>query len=423
MSALWLRPVHPAARPVAAFGGRTTTGAGKPAHAIIPGVKVVIAHNRYSSAQPSGENSMVDNEIGQLTAAGVEVVPFQRSSDEIAELSLPKKLALAGSPIYSRGTQKRLARLIEAERPDVFHLHNPYPFLSPAVVRTAQRLGVPVVQTVHNYRQVCMSAMYFRDGHMCHDCRGKSFALPGIKHACYRGSRAQSVIMATTLAVNRGTWHGTDRFIALTEHIAAHLRDYGIEPERIRVKPNSIPDPGPHEQTGTGFLYLGRLTQDKGVDLLLEAWQRHPEHALDTLTIIGDGPRRELVEAAAARRADIDFVGPVPHEQIPGRLRSAAALVVPSLWEDVFPTVILEALSNGRPALTTDIGGPPKMIGEAGVVAQGTVESLAAGLAELHGRAAALSKVAREKYLGSYSPEVVLSRQLDIYAELAGTRG
>lgn len=385
-------------------------------------MKVVIAHNRYSSAQPSGENSMVDNEIRQLTDAGVEVVSFQRSSDEIAELSAPRKVALAGSPIYSRSTQKELTRLIHREKPDVFHLHNPYPFLSPAVVRTAQGLGVPVVQTVHNYRQVCMSAMYFRDGHMCHDCRGKFFPLPGVKHGCYRGSRAQSLIMATTLTVNRRTWHGIDRFIALTGHIADHLRDYGIGLDRIRVKPNSIPDPGEHDEVGSGFVFLGRLSQDKGVDVLLEAWRRHPEHALGTLTIIGDGPRRELVEAAARERGDIDFVGQVPHEQIPGRLRAAAALVVPSLWEDVFPTVILEALSNGRPALTTDLGGPPTMIGDAGVVVRGEPESMSAGLVKLHATAPKLSKLAREKYLSSYSPEVVLSRQLEIYEELAGSR-
>ncbi|MGH8879309.1 MAG: glycosyltransferase family 4 protein, partial [Stackebrandtia sp.] len=220
-------------------------------------MKVVVAHNMYSSAQPSGENSVVNNELAQLAEAGVTVVPFLRSSDEIASLSLPKKVALIGSPIYSSATQKSLTALIEAEKPDVLHLHNPYPFLSPAVVRTSQKLGVPVVQTVHNYRQVCMSAMYFRDGHMCHDCRGKSFAMPGIVHGCYRGSRAQSVIMATTLAVNRRTWHGMDRYIALTENVADHLRDYGIDSEQIRVKPNSIPDPGPHEQVGSGFMFLG----------------------------------------------------------------------------------------------------------------------------------------------------------------------
>lgn len=366
---------------------------------------------------------MVDNEIRQLTEAGVEVVPFQRSSDEIASLSLPGKVALAASPIYSRSTQKELTRLIQTEKPDVFHLHNPYPFLSPAVVRTAQKLGVPAVQTVHNYRQVCMSAMYFRDGHMCHDCKGKSFALPGIKHGCYRGSRAQSVIMATTLAVNRSTWRGIDRYIALTDHIADHLRDYGISSEQIRVKPNSIPDPGVHDETGSGFMYLGRLSPEKGVGLLLEAWRRHPEGALGTLSIIGDGPDRAMVESAAAARSDIDFVGPLPHDEIAGRLRSAAALVVSSLCEDVLPTVVIEALSNARPVLTTDLGGPPRMIGDAGVIVEPTADGMARGLTDMHRTAASLSEVARKRYLSTFAPEVVVSRQLDIYAELsAGTR-
>src|SRR5262245_30491549 len=153
-------------------------------------MKVVIAHNRYSSAQPSGENTIVDAEIGQLTAAGVTVLPFIRSSDEIGTLSLAGKAMLPLSPVWAPGAQRDLAALLDRERPDVFHLHNPYPLLSPWVVRTAHAHGVPVVQTVHNYRQVCASGLYFRDGAICRDCRGRAFALPAIRHACYRGSRA-----------------------------------------------------------------------------------------------------------------------------------------------------------------------------------------------------------------------------------------
>ncbi|GAB3993786.1 hypothetical protein GCM10029992_06370 [Glycomyces albus] len=142
-------------------------------------MKIVIAHNRYSSAQPSGENTIVDYEIGALREAGVEVVPFLRSSDEIASLPAHRKAALAVSPIHAASAQRDLAALIERERPDLLHLHNPYPLLSPSVVRTAHRHGVKVVQTIHNYRHDCVNGLYFRDGHDCTDCHGKRWNAPG----------------------------------------------------------------------------------------------------------------------------------------------------------------------------------------------------------------------------------------------------
>ncbi len=164
-------------------------------------MKIVVAHNRYSSAQPSGENIIVDAEIAQLRAAGVEVLPFLRSSDEIGELPASQKLLLPLGPIYAGRAQRELTALIRGHRPDVLHLHNPYPLISPWIVRTAHAHGLPVVQTVHNYRQVCVNGVYFRDGHICQDCKGRALPLPAVRHACYRGSTAQSLVMATALTV------------------------------------------------------------------------------------------------------------------------------------------------------------------------------------------------------------------------------
>jgi glycosyltransferase involved in cell wall biosynthesis len=230
-------------------------------------VKVVVAHNRYREAIPSGENVIVDTEIAQLGAAGVEVVPFQRSSDDIGGLPLAQKALLPISPIYGASAQRELSELLVRERPDVVHLHNPYPLISPWIVRTAHKHGVPVVQTVHNYRQVCSSGLYFRDGHNCYECRGKLIGYPAVVHKCYRGSSAQSALMATTLAVHRPTWRSVDRFIALTDRIAAHLHDYGIADSQIVIKPNGLPDPGEPAPLGDGFLYAARLSPEKGLAL------------------------------------------------------------------------------------------------------------------------------------------------------------
>jgi glycosyltransferase involved in cell wall biosynthesis len=385
-------------------------------------MKVVVAHNRYRQAQPSGENTVVDQEIAELTAAGVEVIPFLRSSDEIGELPLLQKALLPIAPIYAGPAQRELRDLLRSRRPDLLHLHNPYPLLSPWVVRTAHAQRVPVVQTVHNYRQVCASGLYFRDGHLCTDCRGRSFALPAIRHACYRDSTAQSAVMATTLALHRPTWRSVDRFIALTTAIADHLRGYGIAAERISVKPNSVPDPGEPGPGGDGFLFLGRLSPEKGVENLLDAWRRQPDGALGRLRVAGDGPLRDLVVAAAAAREDISYLGPLDRSSVREALRATAVVVVPSQWHDVLPTVILEALAAGRPVLGSNLGGIPYLIGDAGWVTGPEPAALAEGLAIAAAGAESLRDAARARYRSTFAPEVVTGQLLEIYRSVARNR-
>ena len=378
-------------------------------------MKVVVAHNRYSSAQPSGENTIVDAEIVQLRAAGVEVIPFLRSSDEIATLSTAKRALLPISPIRAPAAQAALREVIRTERPDVLHLHNPYPLISPWIVRTAHAHGLPVVQTVHNYRQVCVNGLYFRDGRLCHDCRGRAFPLPAVVHSCYRGSRAQSAVMATALTVHRGTWRSVERYIALTDAIAAHLRDYGIGEERIVVKPNAIADPGPPAPLGDGFLFASRLSAEKGLDLLLDAWARHPVGALGPLRIASDGPLRATAEAAADTRSDVVFLGPQNAEGVRAAMRDSAVILAPSTWHDVLPTVILEALAAGRPVLGTDLGGIPYLVGTAGWTVPATVDALAAGLARAAAEAPQVAPHARPRYESTFTPELVTGRLLDVY--------
>lgn len=385
-------------------------------------MKVVIAHNRYVSTQPSGENTIVDAEIAQLTAAGIAVLPFIRSSDDIPTLPKPQKALLPLAPIHNRWAVRDLAALIERERPDILHLHNPYPLLSPAVMRAANKRSVPVVQTVHNYRQVCAPGTFFRDGRICTDCRGRAFGWPAVRHACYRGSRPQSLIMATSLAVHRDTWRSVPHYIALTSTIAAHLREFGVPDDRILIKPNGIPDPGPPPtEAGGGFIFVGRLTAEKGLPLLLDAWRRHPEGSLGQLRIVGDGPLNDSARQAAAGRSDVVFVGPLPAEETRQAIRSAAVLVAPSLWPDVLPTVIIEALANGRPALGTDLGGIPFVIGDAGWIVEPTTDALAEGLAKAAGEASHLSDIARRRYEADFTPEVNVNRLIDLYTRLAAS--
>jgi glycosyltransferase involved in cell wall biosynthesis len=260
--------------------------------------------------------------------------------------------------------------------------------------------------------------VYFRDGHICTDCRGRRVGLPGVVHGCYRGSRAQSLVMATTLAAHRGTWHSVDRFVALTDAIAAHLREYGVPAERIVVRPNSAPDPGPPAPPGDGFLFLGRLVEEKGVRLALDAWRRHPVGAVGVLRVAGDGPLRGEVEAAAAERSDVVYLGSLDRDGVRDAMRAASVLLAPSTWHDVLPTVIIEALAHGRPVLGTALGGIPYLVGPAGWVVPPTPDALAAALPSARAEAPGLTAAARERYLTTFHPDVVTDRLLDLYRSL-----
>jgi glycosyltransferase involved in cell wall biosynthesis len=364
-------------------------------------MRVIVAHNRYRSALPSGENAIVHQEIGWLRAANVEVFPFLPASDE---MSLRDKAFLPISPIWAAPALTALARLIRATKPHVLHLHNPYPLISPWAVRTAHKLGVPVVQTVHNYRHVCASGNYFRSGGPCTECLGRRLALPAIRHACYRGSRAQSAVMAATLAVHRPTWRSVDRYLAPAVAIAEHLRLYGIPDDRITIRPHAVDDPGPFAAGGEGVLFAGRLSEEKGLRLLLDAWKP----SLGTLRIAGDGPLRDLARP--------HWLGRLDRGGVADAIRACALVVVPSLVADVHPTIVIEALAHGRPVLGTRIGGIPELVGDAGWVVQ--PNALAATLPVAITEALGRQPIARERYLDCFTPTRAMDSLLAVYGDL-----
>jgi glycosyltransferase involved in cell wall biosynthesis len=341
-------------------------------------LRIAVLHNRYVEANPSGENVVVDQEIALLRDAGHEVFPYLRSSDEIGDWSLPKRAALPISPIWSRQATREVGRLLDEHRPDVVHLHNPYPLLSPAVVTTATRRGVPVVQTLHNYRHACMKGTLFRDGEPCEDCVGRVVQYPGVLHGCYRGSRPQSLVMGASAALSRGTWrHDVSRYFVLTEFMADRLRRHGLPAAAMVVRPQAVADPGPPAPPGRGAVFVGRLDIEKGIDLLVDAWRRaRPPARHAELTVVGDGPLRAVVEGVPGVR----WLGRLDRAAVADAVRAAALAVIPSRVYEGMPVAAVEALAAARPLLVTEGGALGEVAGAAGWSVAARPDAMAAML-------------------------------------------
>ncbi|MFE0423222.1 glycosyltransferase, partial [Streptomyces sp. NPDC058953] len=274
---------------------------------------VLVVHNRYSSAQPSGENQVVDQEVGLLRAAGHRVDVFERRSDDIAARSLWGKAAVPLLVPWNPGVRAELAARLRAERPDIVHLHNVFPLLSPAVLAACADAGVPAVATLHNYTQVCPPGTLNRDGGLCTECVGTRTALPAVRHGCYRNSRLATVPLAVSLSVNRRRWwSGVERFFCISAAQRDVLARSGMPTERLTVKHNFVPDPGARRVgDGEHLLFLGRLSESKGVRLLMAAWD---ELAAGggvgvPLVLAGAGPMEGEVTAWAAGRDDVRYAG------------------------------------------------------------------------------------------------------------------
>jgi glycosyltransferase involved in cell wall biosynthesis len=328
--------------------------------------RVLVVHSRYRSALPSGENGVVDREVDLLRSGGLQVRLHERRSDEIEAMSLPAKAALPARVVWSPAERRRCRAVIREFQPEVVHVHNTFPMLSPSVLAACSDEGVPVVMTLHNFRLTCANGMLLRDGTPCELCVGR-LPLPALRHGCYRGSRAATVPVAALIAGHRvlGT-HAkmVDRFLALNGFTRDLAIRSGLPAERIVVKPNFVPDPGESRKgPGHHVLYLGRLELAKGVDLLLEAWQATPMHA-STLVIAGDGELRPEVESLARSRPDVRYLGQRSREECLQLLLGARALVLPSRWYENMPLTILEAFATGVGIVGPDHGAFPELIGD-----------------------------------------------------------
>ena len=383
-------------------------------------MRILIVHNRYRSGQPSGENRVVEQETSLLARAGNDVVLYERRSDDIAKFSTIGRGAVPARVVWSPADRHRIGRMLVQHRPDVVHVHNTFPLISPSILGVCRRLGIPVVATLHNFRLACANGLLFRDGSPCEDCIGRA-PWPSVVHGCYRDSRLATIPIATSISVHRGlrTWsRGVSRFVTLSAFARDRLIAAGLPGERMVVKPNSAPDPGERRTVaGDHFLYLGRLSEEKGIDLLAKGWSDD----LGRLVVVGDGPARPALERSFSQHASVTMTGSLPHDECMRLLLRSRALVVPSRWYEGFPMVVVEAFARGVPIIAPAHGGFPEMVedGRTGLLFRpGDVADLmrAVRAVEDPRRSARMGRRARDVYEERYTEERNLDRLMGIYA-------
>ncbi|MDQ4039393.1 MAG: glycosyltransferase family 4 protein [Actinomycetota bacterium] len=383
-------------------------------------------HNHHQSK--GGAMEVLAHEAELLSANGHAVEQFTLPATETMGLGAVRAGAKA---IWNVEASREVTRRIRIFRPDVVHVHTPFPLMSPAVFRAADRAAVPAVTTLHSYRWSCIAATCFRDNGICEDCVGKRLKLSGVRHRCYHDSLGASAALTAGLVLHRqlGTLDRIDRFITLTGFAKRLLIRDGVPASQIVVKANSVPDPGREARPSAEPAYvafIGRFIDVKGIRTLLDAW---PSAAPGlTLKIAGDGELRPLVEQRAAADPTIEYLGWRSEEEIGDLMGGAQCVIVPSEWYEGLPLVILRSLSVGTPiivsnlenicaeviadgaGITFDVGSPTSLTQ--------ALNSLITDPVQWQERRAR----ARQSFLDRYSPAGDLDRLTAIYAEVINSR-
>jgi glycosyltransferase involved in cell wall biosynthesis len=322
-------------------------------------MNILLVHNSYQ--QPGGEDRVFQMEADLLRSHSHTVFLHRSHNDDVAQSG---RAALFAKTIWNRQSYADLRRIIRENKIDLVHLHNTFPLISPSAYYAAGAEHIPVVQTLHNYRLLCPAATLYRDGAVCETCVGKSITLPAVFHSCYRGNKAASFASTAMLAAHRavGTWQRkVSAYIALTHFAREKFIEGGLPEGKIRVKPNFIdPDPGVGPGAGNYALFLGRLTPEKGVRTLLNAWKIINGAML--LEIAGEGPLADETRAAAAQIPNVFLQGWLPRTHLQDMIRNAAVVIVPSEWYEPFGLAIAEAFAAGIPVIASRLGSLATMI-------------------------------------------------------------
>ena len=393
-------------------------------------MKVLVLHNRYT--QRGGEDMAVESEEQLLATMGHTVLPYHRNSAEIEHFTLVQKALLPGTTVWSSKSFVEVRNLALDKQPAVAHFHNTFPLISPATYRACRSAKIPVVQTLHNYRLLCAEATLFRDGKPCECCMGKRVPWPGVRYACYRGSRAATGTLAVMVASHwiLGTWtEMVDLYIALSEFARDKFIAGGLPSARIVVKPNFVyPDPGADRDVSDYALFVGRLSKEKGLGTLLAASKQLGGKI--PLLIVGDGPLRRELEFFVQQRklVGVRFLGCLDRQAVFAAMKRARFLVVPSECYENFPMTVVEAYACATPTIAAGLGALKEIVTDKRTglhFAAGNAEDLACKMewAWTHPREMEeIGQAGRAEFVAKYTADRNYRMLMDIYERAIASR-
>lgn len=435
-------------------------------------MKILLLHNFYQSSSPSGEDGVYRNEVELLRKNGVDVVIYERHNDEINKYELWEKFFLPFINIWSKKTYNEVRNLIKKEKPDVAHFHNIWYLISPSAYYACKDAGIPVVQTLHNFRLFCTNGLLMRNGKICEECitkigdrsevighggkEGKigdrsevigkekkgywsKLIKNAIKYGCYRNSRLLSLPVALTEYIHwlKRTWiDKVDAYIALTEFGKKKFIECGLPEEKIFVKPNFLPDPPePRYSDSTYAVFLGRISAEKGVSVLINAFQylltiSDQRSAISDqqikLKIIGDGPLRENLQQIvdAGKIAGIEFTGRKSFTDAMDILVDSKFMIMPALCYEGFPMAIRESFACGKPVIASRLGAMAELVedGKTGLLFEpGNPVDLAEKMKwmiEHEDACVEMGKNARKVFEEKYTAERNFQILMDIYKKV-----
>ncbi|AJY71082.1 hypothetical protein RW64_16685 [Geobacter sulfurreducens] len=392
-------------------------------------MKVLLVHNFYRTSAPSGENEVYRSERSLLERNGLEVITFERHNDDLDDSTLFSRARVAIGSIWSRQAYQDLSRLIRATKPDLAHFHNTFPQITPSGWAACRDHGVPVVQTLHNYRLICPGALLTRNNEPCDKCIGR-LPFPALRYRCYRNSLSATLAQCLTIGRSRfaGSYHRmVDRYLVLTRFAAEQFVASGLPPHLLTIRPNFLDNPPPVGSGGGGYaVYVGRLKGEKGVMGLLRGWRL--VGGLE-LKVVGDGElRQEMEDYVRAHRLPVEFLGLRPRHEVFDIIGRAEMTVIPSVCTEGLPLVLLESFACGTPVVVSRRGGLDEAVTEGCTGLKftagddqdlaGTIQKL---LSDRHGLQR-MRTAARAEFDQNYTPCAAFEKSFQVYRELIGSK-
>lgn len=375
-------------------------------------MNILMVHNRYRFR--GGEDVSTEAETAILRQHGHNVVSFTRDNRDIPELDtlglgrVGPSVRLGATTVWSRSVHREVKALLRQQSFDVVHVQNSFPQISPSVLYAARSAGVAVVQSLRNYRLVCANGTFYRDGALCELCMGRAVGTPAVRYECYQDDRIATGAVVALQSIHRlaGSWdRSVSIYIALSSSAASKHIEGGVPADRVVVKPNFLAeDPGPGSQDRSGFLYIGRLSDEKGIYTMIKAW----ESISAPLTIIGDGPLADWVEQAAAQNSWIEYRGACSNAEAVELLGSARAALVPSQWNEPFGRGVIEAYARATPVIASRIGALSELVddGRTGILFEpGDADDLVKAVERVLGDSdpSIMSRAARMQFEAHYT--------------------